>query len=425
MNRVKKAYNVLWISGYPGWGKTAIASSLLNSTEFGDVIHAHYFISEDVNDDPRLVWRTITYQLALSSPAYRRILLESGALTTDTKDLDIKNLFKALIKAPLSRLDVPIVVVIDALDEYDYDMHEDFWETVAVWKSLPSSCKLIVASQNDGDDIARELDGTYNIDLESSDESKETMDDIRFLFVDAFEKVEREGWLEDGEIDELIKYAHGSFLWATTVITFVVNGRGGDPRSRFDGILRAFRDNDNDVTLLCAHILMHTHSHLEPDDERENMLLVLAFLTLRKAPLSRRELGELLMCDISIILDNLSPILIIGAPDDVVEFTHLFYKLVIRDLEDSRFPDYVQSFVQHLTPQKQSLRLTHACLRFMKKSLAAQPDEHRKSTGPHCSVNTSRAEEGNPANISNALKYACSYWVDHMDDIWRKPSDYY
>ncbi|KLO10466.1 hypothetical protein SCHPADRAFT_516305 [Schizopora paradoxa] len=109
--------NILWISGDDGMGKTAIASSvvtLLNSTEFGDVIHAHYFISDDVKKgDPRRIWCTIAYQLAISSPAYRRILSESGVLTTDTKDLNVKDLFEALIKTPLSQLNMSIVVVID------------------------------------------------------------------------------------------------------------------------------------------------------------------------------------------------------------------------------------------------------------------------------------------------------------------------
>ncbi|KLO10470.1 hypothetical protein SCHPADRAFT_942802 [Schizopora paradoxa] len=419
--------NVLWISGLRFSGKTAIASSvvtLLNSTEFGDVIHAHYFISFRVGYDPRSVWRTIAYQLAISSPAYRRLLLEQGILTMETEDLDIKDLFNAFIKAPLLRLNISTVVVIDALCEFDYRMREDFSKTLADWKSLPSSCRLIVTSYK-LNDIARELDRIYNIDLESSDELKETMDDIRFLFADAFEKVQREGWPEDGEIDELVKHAKGSLLWATTVIRFVVNGRGGDLRSRLDDILRVFRGirhfNGNPLDLLCALILTHTHSHLETDDERESMFLFLAFLTFQEAPLSHTELGELLRHDIFIILDNLSSILIFGASDEGVGFTHSNIKSAIHNFRQYGLPDYVKSFVQNLSESKQNLRLTHACLRFMKKSLAAQVHEHPKLTAPHRSVNTSRAEDKDTAKVSNALKYACSYWVGYMDTIGNPP----
>ncbi|KLO10479.1 hypothetical protein SCHPADRAFT_999538 [Schizopora paradoxa] len=415
--------NILWISGNDGTGKTAIASSvvaILNSTEFGDVIpNAHFFLSEDVDDDPRSVWRTIAFRLALSSPAYREFLSKSGVLSTDTKDLNANDLFDALIQTPLSRLNVLIVVVIDALDECHYRRRQDFLKTVADWKSLPSSCRLIVTSLNDND-IAREFDGTYHIDLDSRDESKETMVDIWTLFVGAFKKVEREGWPEDGEIHELVEYANRSFLWAATVVAFVVDGRGGDPRSRFDDVLRAFKDYHGDIhELLCAHILMHAHLHLETDEERESMFLILAFLTFQKAPLSRRELGELLMRDISIILNNLSPILKIGAPDEVVEFIHWYYEVVVRNLGDFRPSGYSKSFVQHLTRSNQTLRLTHACLRCMKKSLGAQTDKDSNSTAQRCSVITIHAEDGDPANVSKALKYASSYWVDHMNDIGR------
>ncbi|KLO10473.1 hypothetical protein SCHPADRAFT_942803 [Schizopora paradoxa] len=414
--------NILWISGGLGRGKTAIASSvvaILNSTEFSDVIHAHYFISRGVDDDPRLVWRTIACQLALSSPAYRVLLLESGVLTTDTKDLDVKNLFEALIKTPLSRLGIPIVVVIDALDECDYNSQEKLLETVADWKSLPSSCRLVITSKEDTN-IAEELNGSCHINLESSVELKERLDDIRFLFVDAFEKVEPEGWPEDGKINELVKHAKGSFLWATTVISFVVDCRGGDPRSRLEDILRAFKYyRGNPINLLCAHILMHAYSHLETDDEHESMFLVLAFLAFRKAPLSRRELGELLMYDISIILVNFSPILKIGAPNEVCEFTNPYYKRVIRSLGDRPLPDYAESFVRGLSPSKQNLRLTHTCLRFLRMSLAAQVDERQISLSPHRSVTTTCAEDADPVNISNALKYACLYWIYHMNNIGR------
>ncbi|KLO10482.1 hypothetical protein SCHPADRAFT_906858 [Schizopora paradoxa] len=122
------------------------------------------------------------------------------------------------------------------------------------------------------------------------------------------------------------------------------------------------------------------------------------------------------MCDISNILDNLSPILIINAPNKVVGFTHPYYTFIIR------FPVHSLSFEAlacQISPEKQNLRLARACLRFMKISMAVQADERQKSMASYHSVNACRAEDGVPTNVSEALKYACSSWMDHMNDIWR------
>lgn len=227
-----------------------------------------------------------------------------------------------------------------------------------------------------------------------------------------------EGWPEEGEISELVKCANGSFLWANTFIAFILDGRGGNPKSRLADILQDLTGCRGDsIHVLCAHVLNNAYSHLETDGERETMLLILAFLAFQNDQLSRTELEGLLMRDISTILDSLSPIFISGAADEPVRFNHLYYRVFMSDI--NRLPDFLIPFGNKLSPAKQKLRLAQACLRFMKRSLAAQADGFQKSTTPHPSVNASRAGDGNLTNVSKALKYACSYWVDLMDDICR------
>ncbi|KLO10480.1 hypothetical protein SCHPADRAFT_832461, partial [Schizopora paradoxa] len=117
--------NILWISGAPGVGKSALSSttvSLLRDRQSSPL--AVFFIRRQGDRDPQLVWRTIAYQLALSFPSYREHLWKR--LREDTRTEGVKQQFNNLIAIPFAHIyrhghsgfsiTTP-VVIIDALDE--------------------------------------------------------------------------------------------------------------------------------------------------------------------------------------------------------------------------------------------------------------------------------------------------------------------
>ncbi|KIJ51789.1 hypothetical protein M422DRAFT_93929, partial [Sphaerobolus stellatus SS14] len=115
----------LWISGSPGAGKSAIASSLVSRIGHRNCVR--FFFKRDIPyfRNPSNVWRTLAYQLAIANtdigiyldkylekePTY----LGNGQHTDDFKTL-IVEAFKSI---PSENHSQAPIIIIDALDECD------------------------------------------------------------------------------------------------------------------------------------------------------------------------------------------------------------------------------------------------------------------------------------------------------------------
>ncbi len=140
--------NVLWVSAAPGAGKTALASTivdnLLRDTSYESYDCAKFFIkrAESGLRDPRMIWRSIAFQLAEMYRGVKVDILDvmagqSGRIYPG--DAKVKDQFRQLIYEPLKKhfssatASRKIVIIIDALDECDESHKEDvreFLETI-------------------------------------------------------------------------------------------------------------------------------------------------------------------------------------------------------------------------------------------------------------------------------------------------------
>lgn len=248
--------NILWISGAPGVGKSAISSSVVSHLETNQTNpFAVFFIKRQGNRDPRIIWRTVAFQLALSFQDYRSHLLKM--IHEGTKNGGVKQQFTDLISNPFNTIyqhtppDITAViatVVIDALDECLLETEHDVVElldTIAEWNILPPSCKLIVFSRPESV-IVRQLKAegvSEQIVLPSGlDVDSEAARDIRTYLLAEFSKISRvhgikdEPWPTVDEVDQLVAYATGLFIFAATVVRFV-GGLKGDPQGRLQDVL--------------------------------------------------------------------------------------------------------------------------------------------------------------------------------------------
>ncbi|KLO10467.1 hypothetical protein SCHPADRAFT_516342 [Schizopora paradoxa] len=267
--------NALWISGAPGVGKSAISSSTVSFLEtkwnnYHSSPYSVFFINRQASRDPRSVWRTVAYRLALSFPEYRIHL--SKILREDTKTDGVRKQFKDLIESPfndiyqgrlLSISDCIPVVVIDALDECLLETeHEavELLDTIVGWKGLPSSCKLVVFSRRESPIVLRlEAEDTshriVSIVIPSgegvTDDSEESRDIRKYLEVEfggpSFNrKIRDKPWPKPGEIDQLVDYAAGLFIFAATVVKYVGDLKG-DPVTRLRDVLENMQHWQNTV----------------------------------------------------------------------------------------------------------------------------------------------------------------------------------
>lgn len=152
-----KLLNMLWISGAPGAGKSALASTIISKL----LNHkcATFFIKRGATN-PRTIWPSIARQLADLDRGVKLDLLKllSGdAGYAYPQGASVEDQFRQLICEPLKRnfADGPtssrrIVIIIDALDECNKSNQGDwraFLDTIVKWSNvLPTACKLVVTS---------------------------------------------------------------------------------------------------------------------------------------------------------------------------------------------------------------------------------------------------------------------------------------
>ena len=125
-------HNILWISGSPGAGKSAIASSLESRLRGERRFGSSFFFKrgDAVLSDPAALWRTVASDLAPKYPAVAEKLIEN--LQNDKVDPgkpDIELHFRCMIEEPLTSMCTSaveggthqLVIILDALDECGTD----------------------------------------------------------------------------------------------------------------------------------------------------------------------------------------------------------------------------------------------------------------------------------------------------------------
>ncbi|KLO15491.1 hypothetical protein SCHPADRAFT_263677 [Schizopora paradoxa] len=335
--------NVLWLSGAPGAGKSAIASIIVkklhdSSSEFDKTYNcAKFFIKRGHTtlDDPRTIWRSIAMGLVDSSLTdrwYRSLKVDVLEVMTQRvsnlypKDVSIEDQFRDLICRPLNNLfkltagpssSRRVVVVIDALDECNLSDTENqeqwsaFLGTVVRWSTeLPKTCKLFLTSRLESaiEEKLKEISRPLVLNT-GNDVSDESIRDIELLFKKRFEEKK----VEQKQIEELAKYAAGLFIWATTVIEYVNHGDFGD---RLEEVLANMsaagaRGGDSDkIGMLYGQILFTVAwERRNHPKELDRLSLVLASVIpgILRRPLPLRVLGILLSPNPEAILWITSP----------------------------------------------------------------------------------------------------------------------
>lgn len=463
--------NILLISGAPGAGKSAVASSIIEglTKRSGDPIDggsgcAKFFITRKNEGlrDPRSIWRTIAFELAI---LYRGLkaeildLLVKNKSYLDPQSVDVTHQFSGLIKGPLEKLPFETlktmpIIVIDALDEcgFDTQRHEDDWrqllDTFDDWSMLPRYCKLIVTGRRHSEILRR-----FNSDrkvrhilLDSGPNVKpESVNDIRLFFEHNFSEIVKRNtnyghsWPGEQTINTLTKYAAGLFVWAKMVIEFV-GQRGGEPVDRLQSLIQDLQNpkhsqaeaQDTDVNILYKKILFETFSKLRPQ-ERESMKVVLASLVWLKDSLPREELVKLLVpyhnqtqgnsslylkrrLLVHSAIDNLMPVIATSETHKRVQVCHKSFSDFLENGAQASIHAEGEIGFTLDRPQYSAL-LTRHCLRMMNGLLHFNICNIPTSYFPNDLCPTFNHGVSLSDQIPDSLAYACRHWIDHLLDI--------
>jgi hypothetical protein len=256
--------NILWLKGFPGTGKSALAMSIMDRLTRSYRLGSAFFFERDnaTQKTVSALWRSVASDLA-HHPCLRSIIVQKlRDREVDPSKAHAQLLFEHLIEAPLqscSNDDIPRgrlpVVIIDALDECGglegSRSRDREWllDTVARWSRIPPSFKLIVTGR-DEKDIRSKLLPLKHTPLTlwtGSGHDQQTYHDIRAYLASRFAHIARDypslssDWPGVPIIDELTEKAAGLFVWATTITRFIEQG---DPVEQLDTFKTHIIDGD-------------------------------------------------------------------------------------------------------------------------------------------------------------------------------------
>jgi hypothetical protein len=418
------APNILWLSGSPGAGKSAIASSVISDLCEEVLSVTFFFKSGDAYwGNPASFWASIAFQLANLDPAFQKAIvpaLREGKASASKADVDLH--FRHLIEAPLHRdptksLIKPMVVIVDALDEAGTAAQRTvLLNTLSKWAHFSPTFKLFITSRNE-DDIVSSLQsvGHHHVKLYTGDQAKldaQTLVDMQLFFQKGFHELAKKlprlefGWPGSSLMNELISKAAGLFIWAVTVVRLL--NADAEPSELLDDILSGSND-ETTLDDLYIKVIHHAFGTKPSSRTVQSFQKIVGAIIVTKVPLNRLSLQKLLCIpeknnSVDFILNHLSSVILVGESDPI-KFCH-------------------QSFVDFLTDGKwngqwffinqdwHNGQLFQYCLQVMNAELRFNICGLKTSS--HFNNQIANLAECIKSSISSQLKYSSSFWAEHL-----------
>ncbi|KAG5636248.1 hypothetical protein H0H81_008651 [Sphagnurus paluster] len=418
-----KAPNILWVRGFPGVGKSAIASTMVTRIRASHRLGSSFVFerSKSTVTTTSALWRKVAYDLARAYPTVRTtVVARLDEESVQPGSSSVKVLFHSLIEDPLNKSDdIPLgrlpVVIIDAVDEcggLDGRQSADrvaLLQSLKHWSRLPARFKLLVTSRVE-DDILRVLSPICSaIDISSgATVVNHASDDIRLFLKSRLSKIAKKypnslnpSWPGETTINDLTTRAAGLFVWAKTAVDFI---DAGEPNEQLHQVLKG-GTGLADVATLYTHIL-NTSFKKPSQDVIHSIRVMIGSTILAKVPLHRLECIDLLNIQPSMldyIRNGLQSVMEAG---DILRFTHHSFADFMIDREKCP-PQFL------IDEDAQQQLLTSACLQAMKTSLCFNICSFESSHIRNDSIEDldSRIHKFIPAHLS----YACRFWADHLD----------
>ncbi|KAF5360553.1 hypothetical protein D9756_004609 [Leucocoprinus leucothites] len=259
---IEHQHRILWLHGPAGVGKSAIMQTLAEgqSESLDTILGATVFFSRpNKRDDPRRLFTTIAYQLAVRYPSYRKYVVD--ALTNDPKIVgkSIAEQFRWFLMRPftvaglLEGLPQTVLIIIDGLDECKGEEAQReivlligrfvlrHPNTPLIWAiaSRPEPHLRSVFSDSQIRNCHWEINIPVNSNQSTADVERflrEKFQEIRLRYSSFFPATLRQ-WPMEAEFLIIMKAASGLFIFASVVIRFIADESYGNPVSQLRKVL--------------------------------------------------------------------------------------------------------------------------------------------------------------------------------------------
>ncbi|KAF9452874.1 hypothetical protein P691DRAFT_150724 [Macrolepiota fuliginosa MF-IS2] len=261
-------WNMLWIHGPAGVGKSAVAQTIAEHCEQNGRLGAAFFFSRlNRRDEPSRVFITIAFQIAVRNPAYKQIIAEQLAADPSILKKAIQIQFRKLIVEPFSILAAkdpamfqhPLVIIIDGLDECNgeeaqCEIIDLINEAVRSSPLLPLLWVLCSRPECHLQAIFSRADFEIHcwreeMRIDSTDGRRDVARYIRDNLKDIRNKYQVEPaaktigrrWPSKRRTKSLIKAADGLFVIASIAIRFIGDSDYANPATRLDAFLKIIK----------------------------------------------------------------------------------------------------------------------------------------------------------------------------------------
>jgi len=423
-------HHVFWLNGLAGTGKSTIAQTFAQISFADGKLGASFFCSRDFEDRSNLqaIFPTLAFQLAYQYPLFREQLLQVLRANPGVERETLCSQMEKLIVSPLRATHIPTLIIIDALDEckdkepasailsvlsryVEKIPHVKFFITGRPEPRIRSGFRLV---------SLRPITEVFKLhDVECSSVDKDIKLFLRTQLVELAETRSdcnpTEDWPNPVDIDLLCKKAAGLFIFASTVIKFIVFEHD-TPTDRLALIISlpqsTIHEGESGIDLLYTQVLEQAFYSVHPENEEfyHHLRTVLGAVVLIFNPLPIKSLSTLLRkSNISTVLRSLHSLLLIpNSQDDPIQVFHKSFPDFLMDqgrCKDERFL---------ITPSVHHQGILLSCLSLMKERLRrniCNLDDHTilNEVGD---ISTCQKED-----IGDALKYACQFWGKHLVEV--------
>jgi len=419
---------VFWLNGLAGTGKSTIAQTASERIFAEGLLGASFFCCRDFKDcsDLQFIFPTLAFQLAHNYPTFRSILIPLLQSNPDIVHESLCRQMEKLIVEPLRSVDVPMVIVIDALDECkDEEPSSAILSVLGRFVKQVPRVKFFITGRPEP-----RIKSGFRLPLLEDTTKVFVLHDVQPSLVDSdiqlflehklsklAQQHQLEGWPSSEHINLLCHRAAGFFVYAVATVKFL-DSNVHLPKRRLDVIVnlpgctaaegKTHIKADTTLDSLYTSILQMAFSEGDPEvDSRVRSTIGAIVLVVN--PLSLSGIAKITGLD----------------PNEVILFLRLVQSLLVFSEDFNQpvkpfhksFPDFITNPLRcldkrfYISPGNLHLELSMGCLRVMnaelKQNLLSLPDHSLNSEIKDLQARIKDC-------INPTLEYACISWCSHL-----------
>ena len=423
----KQEQQIFWLNGLAGTGKSTIAQTFAERMFAEGRLGASFFCSRDFADRSNLqaIFPTLAFQLAYRFQLFRDKLLQVLMACPDVAHESLCSQVEKLIVGPLKATNIPTLIIIDALDECkDEEPASAILSILSRYVTEIPNVKFFITGRPEprirsGFRLKLLLPITEVLRLHEV-KPKAVNNDIKLFFQTRLTELAKErsdcslteDWPSSSEIHVLCDKAAGFFIYASTVVKFVMS-KSHIPSQQLNRItslpLSTSHEGRSGIDILYTQVLKQAVDDVDADDEEfySHFRTVVGAVVLVFNPLSVKVLSDLLrVSGISAVLCSLHSLLIIPTNEAIP--VYVFHK---------SFPDFLVDPMRctdhrfFINPSIYHREILLSCLNLMGKELKkniCKLDDHAILS------EVEDLSDHLKDHIEDALEYACCFWTKHL-----------